>query len=493
MAEEIIIAEQQLDFMYNEDAGIWVSGIAEIAALPENGTKLAVGFNEDEYICTVNYDEAMGALWAGNGSLFGFEGGEDVPFLISFAEDDGVSFAAFATTEEGESHTVSIGIAKEADGIVLKDPLGRSITYGEYSKIKLTRVSGIQSIFSEGEAEAKEISTLDFKDINEMVVVPDEKKLFSEVTIIKPATLLPENIAEGIEIAGVTGTFVGSEDPVLNLEATDLSFTSSDTGEYEYNGEGITYIIPDANYIVTYGDTSYELKGMWIDGLSRAILGNASYWGGEDTGEPFMIAVTDNKDMRIVDIYEQPESVNVSITLKLGGSDDGSVVLLEETELLFTDMNGMYGNGDSCLPMLEGGATYDIAWDSTVYTCTAFDNGEGMVIVGNLAFDDGEDTGEPFVMVYNSVENMTIIASLVDTAEATHTVSIVMKPSEDNSGGGEYEEQMKYFLCQIDSVNRTITLYKIFYDLVYEDTGSYDITIPDTLGGLSVIIASEGV
>ena len=50
------------------------------------------------------------------------------------------------------------------------------------------------------------------------------------------------------------------------------------------------------------------------------------------------------------------------------------------------------------------------------------------------------------------------------------------------------DEQLRYFTCNIDHVARVITLYSILYDKIYEDTGSYDVTIPDTINGFNVMI-----
>ena len=57
-------------------------------------------------------------------------------------------------------------------------------------------------------------------------------------------------------------------------------------------------------------------------------------------------------------------------------------------------------------------------------------------------------------------------------------------------GGKDFENVLRYFQCRIDPTDKTITLYKIHYDLLYADTGSYDVDIPDTLVGLRVIIAA---
>ena len=48
---------------------------------------------------------------------------------------------------------------------------------------------------------------------------------------------------------------------------------------------------------------------------------------------------------------------------------------------------------------------------------------------------------------------------------------------------------LKYFTCKIDAEKKTITLYKMFSTNMYEDTGSYNITIPDTIGNYHVIIS----
>ena len=120
------------------------------------------------------------------------------------------------------------------------------------------------------------------------------------------------------------------------------------------------------------------------------------------------------------------------VTVTGGGS--GEALELEATELLFVDIDGMYSNFDSTLPILKAGATYDIGWGEDTYTCTAveMDIGEGVmgVALGNMG-----DTEEPFMIVYNPVENMTAIASLLDTEETTRTVSIKFNFSAGGGGG----------------------------------------------------------
>lgn len=63
----------------------------------------------------------------------------------------------------------------------------------------------------------------------DMVVEPSaEDKVFSKVTITKPETLLPENIAEGVDIAGIIGTLAGGGSANMAFGVvTETQITSS--------------------------------------------------------------------------------------------------------------------------------------------------------------------------------------------------------------------------------------------------------------------------
>ena len=50
------------------------------------------------------------------------------------------------------------------------------------------------------------------------------------------------------------------------------------------------------------------------------------------------------------------------------------------------------------------------------------------------------------------------------------------------------DELLKCFVFTINLKDETIILYKILYDKIYEETGSYDVTIPDKIGNFSVVI-----
>lgn len=70
-------------------------------------------------------------------------------------------------------------------------------------------IAGVGPGEFKGGAETVETTVaLDFSD-GDMVVTPEDGQSFSAVTIPKPENLSPENIAEGVEIAGVMGALAG--------------------------------------------------------------------------------------------------------------------------------------------------------------------------------------------------------------------------------------------------------------------------------------------
>ena len=66
-------------------------------------------------------------------------------------------------------------------------------------------INEIGAIVSDSEEKTVE---LDFSN-GDVTVTPSDGKLLSEVNISKPETLIPENIAKDIEVAGIVGTHEG--------------------------------------------------------------------------------------------------------------------------------------------------------------------------------------------------------------------------------------------------------------------------------------------
>jgi hypothetical protein len=67
-----------------------------------------------------------------------------------------------------------------------------------------------QAVKNTAQEETKEV-TPDFSDGN-VVVTPSKGKLLSEVTINKDSNLTPENIKDGVDVHGITGTLVAEKE-----------------------------------------------------------------------------------------------------------------------------------------------------------------------------------------------------------------------------------------------------------------------------------------
>lgn len=97
----------------------------------------------------------------------------------------------------------------------------------------------ISEIESSNVMDNVEIS-LDFTNGNQTERLPDGYSANS-VTIFKPENLTPENIAEGVEIAGIVGTYVipqydGTVDITESETATLISFTINGTEHQAVEG-----------------------------------------------------------------------------------------------------------------------------------------------------------------------------------------------------------------------------------------------------------------
>lgn len=88
--------------------------------------------------------------------------------------------------------------------IVLKDRDGNPQTYEGINAINVLREDGTEQMMIAGESEEITVD-LNFADGN-MEILPDEGKLITKVSVPKPETLIPVNIADGVDIAGIVGT-----------------------------------------------------------------------------------------------------------------------------------------------------------------------------------------------------------------------------------------------------------------------------------------------
>lgn len=96
---------------------------------------------------------------------------------------------------------------------------------------------------------------LDFS-AGDMEVVPEDGTVFSSVNIPAPATLVPENIADGVDIAGIIGTLAaGGGNVVMNAG----TFTGTNTAGTITVSHGLG-VIPDL-FVAFYIGSSSGMTG----------------------------------------------------------------------------------------------------------------------------------------------------------------------------------------------------------------------------------------
>ncbi len=239
MAKQTILTEQECTFAPNLNYGGLYFHSMNLAQL-EVGETYTIVWDGVGYSCVAS-EMTLGTVTGigiGNGAIVGISEDSGEPFLFGYFPGDGSSACLSSSTET--THTIAV-YQGEADGLVIKDPLGRDVVYGDYKKIRLTKESGDKVIYSEGEAVEQTIE-LDFSS-GDMTVNPDEGKIFSKVSIPQPETLIPENIAEGIDIAGIVGSMAAGGS---NAVFASGSFTGTDSDVTIEHNLGI---VPDLVFV----------------------------------------------------------------------------------------------------------------------------------------------------------------------------------------------------------------------------------------------------
>ena len=140
---------------------------------------------------------------------------------------------------------------------------------------------------------------------------------------------------------------------------------------------------------------------------------------------------------------------------------------------------------------IEDGNTYIVNWDGVEYTCEAY-TFQGIPAIGNTAEFGGKGNGEPFVIGYNSYENVTFVNSFEDLATHTFSVTEIVRHTIAPKYIKDmyYEEEnlvniagLEYFL--IDPISDGVTEYT--YDYIPLELGqTWDIYYNPNSGSFTV-------
>lgn len=210
------------------------------------GETYMVEWDGEIFVCVALDGSSLvaGAVFVGNAAPFGLEGNNE-PFAIA---DVGANLMiACLTDTEPTTHTARvyqrvrsdaekvIYALSMADGdqVIVPSEEGKVLTQVTVTKPETLvpenvrsgiDVGGVVGSFL-GDTEEATI-TLDFTNGTQTVEPSAAGKVLSKVNIPMPDTLLPENIAEGIDIAGIIGTFAGG-----GGGETRIDYTLNESGQ----------------------------------------------------------------------------------------------------------------------------------------------------------------------------------------------------------------------------------------------------------------------
>lgn len=213
MAETVIFEEQSITTAYYEQFGLYVCPVTPAPFPLAIGEKYKVVWDGQSYeVEAIDSSAVTGYAAIGNGTSFGFSG-NDEPFIVLYTSNNAagssdISFVALTDTESTE-HTVAIyHVVADPEGIILKDRNGNDVAYYGIETVTFdTTTEGKQQVYTKG-TKAEKTVALDMSG-GDQSVEPDTGTLLGKLTVTKPETLMPENIRSGVTVGGIGGTFIG--------------------------------------------------------------------------------------------------------------------------------------------------------------------------------------------------------------------------------------------------------------------------------------------
>lgn len=194
---------------YNTEANVsWSAFYPPIIELAQ-GAEYTILINDKEYVLIAQFAEEEGReiVFIGNPSL-----GAEVPFLLQYVYDiDSKTYSNFFY-HNGNLKELSITITTDLEkaNVIFYNKKGKPVEYAGVETISAdTVISGAQAIFTRGELIAPPVESLDMTNGDQ--IVHANGKMFKQITILKPAELIPENIKKHVKIGGVEGSFAGDE------------------------------------------------------------------------------------------------------------------------------------------------------------------------------------------------------------------------------------------------------------------------------------------
>lgn len=180
-----------------------------------------------------------------------------------------------------------------------------------------------------GKEEVEVSEALDMSNGNQIIPPPDNTKTMSKVTIIKPNTFIAQNIKNGVEIGGITGTYT----PEIQIQEKKVTITEN----------GSFTVVPDNNKFLTKVSGTVNVPtsggggGLNVEFGDNSPADTSKMWFQEDETNTIEFGVDESKQIETIfplhvnaasfysnrDVYSAAVGTKIYLFgLKKGSSDE---------------------------------------------------------------------------------------------------------------------------------------------------------------------------
>lgn len=203
MAYEIILSKQTVSgFTFDRAKGAYKASLSRAFTLTA-GQYYEIGWDGKTYTrkaYTLNGDSTV---YIGNelrqkGEI------DDItePFIIVYVP--GTNQNLFYAYDTINSHIVGISTAEEPNSVLVKDWHGKEHEFTGYDTVYIRNRNGDAQPYTHGLLGSDIETAVNFSK-GSMALSSEDGDFVKKVTVQKPDTLIPENIAEGVDVAGIVG------------------------------------------------------------------------------------------------------------------------------------------------------------------------------------------------------------------------------------------------------------------------------------------------
>lgn len=358
--------------------------------------------------------------------------------LLGMGEDTGQTFVmgvfadgsdtACLTPQEGDYHSMIIyRLVDTGHDIVLKNYSGEAVTYENVDAVMFDTPDGGTQVYTRGELIKGVRIAVDFRG-GDLTVTTPEGTLTNAATILKPAALLPENIRNGITIAGIEGEFLGDTEELalsLSMAEGDMVVTPTEEGKViaQVTITKPETLIPEniAEGVEIGGVVGTFVGGGAIEGVYKVtfytwdgqLLLERYCYQGDDCPCPVAqgrITVDTNRPNSTKFIYGDwcgwAKAPDVAAQTDVLTNVTEEMVLYAAYEITYENiipeqtLAFSYNSNDKAytcdlLPgVIVAGQTYVVVWDGTPYTVTC-KTGAGGTVNGSISISTTAYLGDP--------------------------------------------------------------------------------------------------